>query len=57
MPTPSAEPVADKVELTLSNPWVAPDGNVHDVGHKISVSPELAERLVIGGTGVKSATK
>lgn len=48
--------MASKVELVLSNPWRDPEGKVHDVGARVSVDPDLAERLVTGGTGVP-ATK
>ena len=47
----------NKVSIVLSNPWVDPNtGKVHDVGQSVSVASDLAERLVIGGTGVP-ATK
>lgn len=42
----------DKVKLTLSNPWVDPDGKVHDVGSTVSVPADRAELLTIGGVGV-----
>ncbi len=46
-----------KVDLVLSNPWVdRATGKVHDVGDRVSVEPDVAERLVVGGTGVP-ATK
>lgn len=49
--------MSNKVDLVLSNPWRDPaNGKVHDVGARVSVAPELAERLVRAGTGVP-ATK
>ena len=46
-----------KVDLVLSNPWRDPaTGKVKDVGSRVSVAPDLAERLIIGGTG-RPATK
>ena len=45
-----------KVDLILSNPYVDEKGKVHDVGTRVAVAPDLAERLVIGGIGVP-ATK
>lgn len=47
---------ANKVDLVLSNPYVDEKGKVHDVGQRVSVALDLAERLVTGGTGVP-ATK
>lgn len=44
------------VDLVLSNPYVDAKGKVHDVGSRVSVAPDLAERLVTGGVGVP-ATK
>lgn len=47
----------DKVKLTLSNPYVDPDGKVHDVGSTVTVPADVAERLTIGGIGAPATTE
>lgn len=45
-----------KVDVKLSHPWTDtsnPDKpKAHEVGDTVSVTPDVAERLVTGGTGV-----
>ena len=50
---------SDKVDLVLSNPWRDDKDKVHEVGERVSVPADLAERLITGGTATaaKPASK